>query len=292
MDIDRINTEYKDNQNARQSSRLRIAVVLSLSLHGVLIAVFLWIAEQRDQELPVTIPTTVVIDLITPLMQSISEVDKVVTNRKPETTSLSTNEEFPQQQAETRQGSAAVNSRAANEDQPKQSVQLPEVKETITLPMDEAVSIKPTQPPSLLSLREAVAEISAQQEKKYSLTECTFMQSRSEFLDCTDQSEIEYTDVLQNPVYLAFNPAREVDRARGAIDTVISNQQQLRANLGSIIINGVNSDYFEEELSQGIEVYSGTGNVREERLLDQIYRDDPVYQQAQRVLNSTWFRSN
>ena len=67
--------------------------------------------------------------------------------------------------------------------------------------------------------------------------------------------------------------------------TIAANRQQLQSGIEASNLDGVGDQFLQEELRQSIEVYSGTGNTRLERLTEQAYRNDRAYQQAQRVMN-------
>jgi hypothetical protein len=114
---------------------------------------------------------------------------------------------------------------------------------------------------------------------------CTPLQAQNELLDCPGAEIFSAQAELPGRLNLSFNVSAEPDRSRTAMGTIAGNRQQLQENLAGIGLDSAAAEYLQEQLSQGIEVYSGSGNAPLERLQEQIYRNDETYQQAQRVLN-------
>jgi|GEM_PF-3143563 len=277
------NSDRDSQLDSRQPSQLHTAIGVSLVLHGVLLVLILLLAEQRTQNRQTMTPATVRINLL-PLPEApeqtlpsepgpVEEVVQPVEGQEP----LSEVAEIAAPEP--------VESPAEQAPLPEQPVELPQLVEIPIIPSEGETISEPVRIPDTLMLRQTVRHVRELHDVDSVLSSCTPAQRHNELFDCPDPVDLDYTNALRNPIYFSFNQSQTDVQSRRAMGTIAGNQQQLRSGIRSYNLDGVDNDYLLEELSQGIEVYSGTGNTRLERLTDQIYSNDPVYQQAKRIMN-------
>ena len=278
------NSEREIQQDFRHGSQLRTAILVSLVLHGMILAVFLWLMDQRAQNRQPLAPVSVRINLLPPPVVP-EQRDLPVESGPPEG--------IPQPSGEQQAISeVAENIVPEPMEQPvnrsaltETLVDLPLLAESPLVPSEAETVAEPVRSPDALTVRQTVRTMRDRQNTEAVPSSCTLIQRRNELLDCPELDQPDYTTALRNPVYLSFNQPLADDRSRRAMGTITGNQQQLRSGIQGFSLKGVDNDYLLEELSQGIEVYSGTGNTPLLRLTDQMYRNNPAYQQAKRVMN-------
>lgn len=149
----------------------------------------------------------------------------------------------------------------------------------------------PVSIPSSAVLQQVIGEVTEQGRAEFQPQDCTAAQRRSRLINCRDVSP-STADVADasSPVSLVsltstrVNPfiRRPETRTRPLTGLDV---EQLRSQLDSAGLDDVTGGFAVEEIFQTMEVYSGSGNRRLDRLREQIYRNDPAYQQAQRILN-------
>jgi len=278
------NSEREIQQNTRHTSQLRTAIAVSLVLHGVILGMVLWLMDQRAQNRQPVIPDIVRINLL-PFPEA-PELQELPIEPAP-AEEAERAAEVPNSANEIAEAPtpAPVELPLEQSLAPEPLVELPQLVEAPVAPSDSDGLAEPVRVPDTLTLRQAVRSVSEMQNRTTELSECTPAQRRNALFDCPDPGEPGYTAALLNPVYLSFNLPGPDEQSRRAMGTVADNQQQLRSGIQAFSPAGVDDEYLLEELSQGIEVYSATGNTRLERLYKQSLRNDPVYQQAERIMN-------
>ncbi|MBT8148031.1 MAG: hypothetical protein KJN90_14325, partial [Gammaproteobacteria bacterium] len=250
-----------------------------LLLHGMVLAMSLWIMEQRAHNRQMPAPTTVRINLLSPVQQPQRQL-----RRSEPAEQTEGSQQVPRDIAE-QAISETVERPSASDLRPAPLVELPQLAESPVAPQQGEADSRSVTTPDTLTLRQTVRAIGERQRSAQALSSCTLAQRRNELFDCRDNEQPDYAESLRVPIYLSFNLPQPDDQSRRAMGTIDGNQQQLRAGIQAASLDGVNNEYLLEELSQGIEVYSGTGNTRLERLTEQILRTDPVHQQAERIMN-------
>lgn len=277
------NTLPEDRQDSRYTSQLRSAIVVSLVLHGLILGVVLWMMEQRAQNQLASIPETVRINLLSFAETVEQQSSPIEPEPRDETGQADVVPDLPDGIAEA---SSTEPVEIPLEQVPLQepAVELPRPAYPPTIADDNEEVVDSPRVPDSVALRHTVRAVRELQSRNGNLTTCTPAQRRSELIDCPDAAEPDYTVALRDPEYLLFSQPRDNDQSRRAMGTISGNQQQLRSGIQAFSLDEVDNQYLLEELSQGLEVYSGTGNTRLERLTEQIYRNDPAYQQAKRIM--------
>ena len=271
------NSERDIQEDSRGISQLRTAIGVSLVLHGVILAMVLWLMDLRTQNGESVIPATVKISLL--------QAPEVPDQQAPLSEAAQPEyEPVPPGEIKEVADSEPVEPPAERGLLPEPLVELPQLADTPIAAGDDETISEPVRIPDALALRQTVRQVHQLQNSEAVMSNCTPAQHRNDLFDCPDPLEPDYTEAFHSPIYLSFNQPQADDQSRRAMGTVAGNQRQLRSGIQAFSLDGVDNDYLLEELSQGIEVYSGTGNTRLERLTDQIYRNDPVYQQAKRIM--------
>lgn len=145
----------------------------------------------------------------------------------------------------------------------------------------------PTEPllPSAIALRQAVREATGTGGADAAAAGCSPLQSRNEILDCATPLPDWQAGGRLNPQTTRVGFAATVARGRAVAGTLASNRSQWLTGLDNADLDERTRRQLTDQLEAGIEVYTGNGNTPLQRLQEQVYRNDPAYQQAQRILN-------
>ncbi len=279
--------------DSRHGSQLRTAIVVSLALHGTLLLSALWLMDQRSQNRSVTPPATVRINLLYPpeVRESTSEPpdtafreEAILSASGPQPPVDAAVANSPESLAETAT-KQTIEQTIESEAFPERQVDLPIQVNTPRTLLEKEVENPVLPIRDALTLRQTIRSINDREKADEVLRECSPAQRRNLLFDCPDSEESDFSALTSNPVFLSFNQPRIADQSRRAMGVMVGNQQQLRSNIETFSLDEVTNSYLLEELSQGIEVYSGSGNTRLERLTEQILRRDPGYQLAKRIMN-------
>lgn len=263
-------------------AHLTTAIVVSLVLHGLIFACVLWLNVDDESDRRAT-PSTVRINLMPPIPQREAAED-IGQAPLPETSAVPrVVEAQPQQPGQDDRSSEPVPPGIAGNETPEATVELPAIAPA---PVEQERPAVTVERPTGLTLRQTVRDLFEQQAVEEGRSSCTFVQQQNELLDCDSFSSPDYRAVLESPAYATFGPGQVVvSRARQSMGLIAGNAEQLRVGIRAVESDAVNGGYFNEELSQAIEVYSGSGNTRLERLVEQAHRNDRAYQQMRRIMN-------
>ena len=142
-----------------------------------------------------------------------------------------------------------------------------------------------SEPPSLLSVRNAVSAFVDRQLRDTWQWECDRLQEQAGVLNCGEHDanrELDYEGIAVNPVYRALNPVRELSRAQQTVGTFAREAPQLAMNIrGTGLPRGLTA-YLNEQVESRITLYSFQ-EKQSQQLLGQLTAS-PVQQQAARVL--------
>ena len=287
--MDWIIPEKSVEREQKEPDNLRLSVLISLLLHGMLAAIIVTLGIFNVDQPDVT-PSVVRINLIpaelllraeppeqidefitaetTNLEQVVEEVDDVVI---PEAT-----EQFEEIQPSTRSEPPIENLVEIN---------LPEVEGPVPTQSTEAQGretevISPTR----MALQRVIRSLSEQDSSKSWNTNCDALQRQNELINCEEQTEPDFSILESSLANRLFSTTPQSDSARVAQRFIGGNSGELAARLNSMDLGGVTSDYLINEIEAGISIYSSNGNVRLERLEDQANANDPAYQQMRRVM--------
>lgn len=139
--------------------------------------------------------------------------------------------------------------------------------------------------PTTLDMRRTIEDISAREQARLALPECTPLQDERSLLDCeeTDVPNLEALD--HNSIYSWFNPQREISRTQRTIGILAADAKIIEDGVLAAGMDPIAAATLLNTLRAAAEDYSGTGNARLERIRDEVYRNDSTYQQMLRVMN-------
>lgn len=139
--------------------------------------------------------------------------------------------------------------------------------------------------PTTLDMRRTIEEISAREQARLALPECTPLQVERSLIDCeeTDVPNLEALD--HNSTYSWFNPQREISRTQRTIGILAADAKLIKDGVLADGMDPIAAATLLSTLRAAAEDYSGTGNARLERIRDEGYRNDSTYQQMLRVMN-------
>lgn len=139
--------------------------------------------------------------------------------------------------------------------------------------------------PTTLDMRRTIEDISAREQARLALPECTPLQVERSLIDCaeTDVPNLEALD--HNSTYSWFNPQREISRTQRTIGTLAADAKLIKDGVLAAGMDPIAAATLLSTLRAAAEDYSGTGNARLERIRDEGYRNDSTYQQMLRVMN-------
>jgi hypothetical protein len=168
--------------------------------------------------------------------------------------------------------------------EPPMLVEVPVIAESPTSPSNAEQSDRPRSiTPDQMAIRQIVKSMSDREAKNNWQFNCTQSQKNNEFIKCADDaSDIIDSQSLDSRRY--FLTAQPDNTARRAQAFIGQNTATLRSRLNSVALDNITSGQLLEDIEASISVYSNTGNVPVQRLTDQIYANDPAYQQMKRVM--------
>lgn len=252
-----------------EPDNLRLSVLVSLFLHGVLAALLLTLGLFTANPPSITPPVVRInllpADSLLPVEESESS-EEVAVPESPEP-------------------SDEVQLSPISERPPENLVEidLPEVVEPIlSRPANDKGRQREAVVPTRMALQQVIRSISEQNSSNFWHTDCNYLQLQNELIKCDETEEPDYS----NPDNRYFVKVPQSDNARQAQRFIAGNSRELKARLNTTALEGIASEYIISELEAGIRVYSTTGNVPLQRLRDQMSANDPVYQQMKRIMGT------
>ncbi len=269
-----------------EPDNLRLSVLVSLFLHGVLAALLLTLGLFTSNPPSITPPVVRInllpADSLLPVEESESSEEPVV-NELTDPELLVEIEEVAV--PESPEPSDEVQLSPISERPPENLVEidLPEVVEPIlSRPANDQGRQREAVVPTRMALQQVIRSISEQNSSHFWHTDCNYLQLQNELIKCDETEEPDYS----NPDNRYFVKVPQSDNARQAQRFIAGNSRELKARLNTSALEGIASEYIISELEAGIRVYSTTGNVPLQRLRDQMSANDPVYQQMKRIMGT------
>ena len=268
---------------------LSLPVLVSLLLHGLVLAIFFTLGLLRPDE-PGDAPKVVRINLLPANSLQPTEVLEPV--EEPAPIEITEPELLVESEAivvPQNLESEPVNQSPLSVEPPRKSlveINLPtEVESGQTLqPGDSSRQVQPAIPDRLV-MQQAIKSLANQERSNSRNTDCNPSQQKNELIQCDEGQDVAFSirdTRLANRFFAAAAPLSDARQVQGFIG---SNAGVLKERLDSMTVEGLNGDYLINELEAGVGVYSATGNVPLQRLQDQINANDPAYQLMKKMTN-------
>lgn len=139
--------------------------------------------------------------------------------------------------------------------------------------------------PTTLDMRRIIEDVSAREQARLALPECTPLQDEDSLIACEETDALNFDALDHNSTYSWFNPQREISRTERTIGILAADANVIEDGVLAAGMDPIAAATLLSTLRAAAEDYSGTGNARLERIRDEVYRNDSTYQQMQRVMN-------
>jgi len=264
-----------DAEHGRISQRLVFigpAVAGSIVFHLFALGLFLTMHTERDTREP---PRSVSINLV-PAMprEPIAEqpVDPSATMERA--APVQSNPIAP-----------APDSTSSSAEQPEpqlaeSEVDVPEVNVNQDTASSPAIS-------GLLAIRQSIDQLVAEDSRQAWFNDCHYSDRDAGVRPCEEDVAPISERSLRNPVYQSLNRVRQQTRAQKSVRTIATQMGDIGANLSDADIPLAQREYLQQELEQGISVYSSKNNDSKQHVF-RMNSNSAAAQQAERVLGDPW----
>ncbi len=254
-----------------------IPVVASLAMHTLLLTLVLMLNLQAEPPLSRISVASIRLRIIPP-----AQAQPPIPVQTPATPTTS---QEAAQQIVDRPSLTQEPALTAQPEAPSRALRVPTMPPLIEQDVERDPERTQLRLPTTLDMRRTIEDISAREQARLALPECTPLQDERSLIDCeeTDVPNLEALD--HNSTYSWFNPAREISRTQRTIGILAAHGNVIEDGVLAAGMDPIAAATLLNTLRAAAEDYSGTGNARLERIRDEVYRNDSTYQQMLRVMN-------